>query len=245
MNTGTFHTEKIPVGAEFTIVQISDLHNKVFDQNNEKLIQAFRNVDPDIIVITGDFIDRNTYNFKSVFSLTERITAFHPEVFFVSGNHEWGNPGYEHLFQGLQQRNVRILNNQHIKIITKQMEINLAGIDDASTEHEDMEKTFSGLEEELYTILLSHSPSTIKKYPDIPADLILSGHTHGGQVRLPLIGAVVAPGQGLFPKFDKGVFEIGENRYLYIDSGLGTSLAPVRFLNKSQFSLIRVRNENQ
>lgn len=83
----------------------------------------------------------------------------------------------------------------------------------------------------------------LDKHNDIPADLILSGHTHGGQVRIPFIGALVAPDQGFFPKLEKGIYEFGTNQFLYIDSGLGTSVAPIRFLNQSQLSVIKITGE--
>lgn len=242
VNAVQFHTDKIPAGAEFTILQISDLHVKVFDHHNEKLITAIADLRADIIVITGDLIDRGMNNFARVFSLLDHLKAINKQIFFVSGNHEWGNPGYIHFLEGLRERNITILNNQNTQITNHRVTINLAGIDDASTDHENMEAALAGINKKYYTILLSHTPA-IKKFKDIPADLILSGHTHGGQVRLPVIGAIIAPGQGLFPKFDKGVFHILENRYLYIDSGLGTSLAPIRFLNKSQLSFIRISNK--
>src|SRR5690606_36275120 len=110
------------------------------------------------------------------------------------------------------------------------------------THHEDVQAAFRGVDQEQYTILLSHAPNIVIRYSsnDILADLILSGHTHGGQVRLPFIGALAAPGQGLFPKLDKGTFTIAQDQYLYIDSGLGTSMVPIRFLNQSQMSFIRV-----
>lgn len=91
-----------------------------------------------------------------------------------------------------------------------------------------------------YTVLLSHTPSITEIYEQIPADLILSGHTHGGQVRFPLIGALVSPDRGLFPKLDKGTYQLGAGLYLYIDSGLGTTRLPIRFLNQSQLSLITI-----
>ncbi|MFA1818884.1 metallophosphoesterase [Virgibacillus oceani] len=240
VNTVQLHTDKLPAGTEFTVLQISDLHSKVIGKDNKKLIQSIKNLNADIIVITGDLIDRSTYNFNEILTLNKKISAFSTKIFFVSGNHEWGNPNYTYFLNGLRERNVTILNNQNTQITNEQI---LAGIDDASTGHEDMEKALSGLGKGHYTLMLSHTPTIIKKYKHIPADLILSGHTHGGQIRMPLIGAVVAPEQGFFPILDKGIFAIDENKYLYINSGLGTSLTPVRFLNKSQISFIRISNK--
>lgn len=243
VNPVHFQTNKIPAGSGFTIVQISDVHNKVFGDNNEKLLDTVEGIDADIIVLTGDLVDRRTTSFDYVFSLVERLTALNQHVYFVSGNHEWDNPNRKSLLDGLEKRNVKLLNNQHTELAIGNTTLNLAGVDDASTNHENLDSAFGNLDQENYTVLLSHTPSMLDKHNDIPADLILSGHTHGGQVRIPFIGALVAPDQGFFPKLEKGIYEFGTNQFLYIDSGLGTSVAPIRFLNQSQLSVIKITGE--
>jgi len=240
VNTVQYNTNKIPEGTEFTVLQISDLHNKVFGSHNEKLINIIEQLNADIIVLTGDLIDRDTEHFKDVFSFVENITTINEKVFFVTGNHEWDNIHTEKFLDGLRERNVTILSNKHTQITAGEVRFNLVGIDNASTNHENMTDAFHSINEELYTILLSHTPGVTEKYQDIPANLVLSGHTHGGQIRLPLIGAVIAPDEGFFPRLEKGTYKIGEEKFLYIDSGLGTSVAPIRFLNKSQLSLIQI-----
>ncbi|GAA0591110.1 metallophosphoesterase [Virgibacillus siamensis] len=240
LNHVTFKTNKIPSESGFTLLQMTDLHNKVFGFNNEQLVSFAKIASPDIIVLTGDFLDDDTKTLGRVFSLVERLTANHKHVYFVSGNHDWANSRKAELLNGLHDRRVTILNNRNTQITIENATLNLIGIDDPSKEHEDMDEAFSGINPNNYTILLSHAPNIVNMYSTIPADLILSGHTHGGQVRAPLIGALVAPDQGLFPKLDKGVFEFGPGQYLYIDSGLGTSRIPVRFLNQSQLSLVTI-----
>ncbi|WP_449354287.1 metallophosphoesterase [Virgibacillus natechei] len=240
VNRVAFNSNKVQANSEFRILQISDLHNKIFGDNNEKLIETIENMNADIVVLTGDLIDRSTDDFNDIFNLIETITAAYENVFFVSGNHEWGSAHYEELLNGLQERNVTILNNKSEQIVVNQVPVNIVGIDDSSTNQENIDEAFAGINGEYHTILLSHSPGIIEKYDTIPADLILSGHTHGGQVRMPFIGAIVTPGEGLFPYFEKGIYKLGQNRHLYIDSGLGTSVAPIRFLNQSQLSLITV-----
>ena len=241
VNRVELQTNKIPTGSEISILQISDVHNKVFGDNNEKLIDTVKKVDADLIVLTGDLVDRKTTDFSNVFSLVEEIKVINPNTFFVTGNHEWENDYMEGLLVGLEEREVTMLNNENTPVSLGETTINLVGIDNESTNHENMSLAFDDVNRDLYTVLLSHSPGVIEKYQDIPADLILSGHTHGGQVRIPLLGAVVAPDQGIFPELDKGIFEIGGEQYLYIDSGLGTSVAPFRFWNQSQLSLVQIR----
>ena len=242
VNKVHFKSNKLDSDSTIKLIQLSDLHSKVFGDNNQKLIHTIKNQQPDVIVITGDIIDRKTKRLYDVFHLVEELTSFQQHVYFVSGNHEWGNSLKNELLLGLEQRGVHMLNNDSTEMMIKGMNLNLVGIDDVSTNHEDMKKAFNHVNNQEYTVLLSHSPGVTDKYPEIDADLILSGHTHGGQVRLPLIGSIVAPDEGLFPKKAKGVYQLKENQHLYIDSGLGTSLLPVRFLNQSQLSVIEITN---
>ncbi|WP_245604636.1 metallophosphoesterase [Paucisalibacillus globulus] len=243
VNKVQFQTKKTSPGSRFSILQLTDVHNKIFHDKNKKLIQMVNDVNADIVVLTGDLISRSTVDFSNVYSLIERILKINQNVFYVTGNHELGNDHVELFLTGLENRGVTILSNLNTQITIGDTVVNLVGIDNASTDHEDLGLAFEGVDEENYTILLSHSPNVVTKYDAIPADLILSGHTHGGQVRLPLIGAVVGPDNSFFPKLDKGIFETESGNYLYIDSGLGTTGYPVRFLNQSQISLIEVKGE--
>lgn len=245
INKLQFQSDKLPYGTEFTILQISDLHNKVFRNNNEGFIRTVNHIEANIVVITGDLIDRRTRNLKDVLYLIEKITTVHKNVFYVSGNHEWANPLSKKLMDSLKERNVIILDNENTVIDHGGAVINVAGVADITTKQDNLEKALHGLNKKEYTILLSHNPCVIKQIGSNSVDLILSGHTHGGQVRIPLIGALVVPDQGLFPKYDKGAFNLGVNRYLYIDSGLGTSRLPIRFLNQSQLSLIKITNNKK
>jgi len=109
--------------------------------------------------------------------------------------------------------------------------------------HDNINKALDNIDDSLFTILLSHSPDIIFKEDVNRVDIILSGHTHGGQIRLPGIGAIVAPRQGFFPKYDKGLYQISEYTKLYIDSGLGTSVVPIRLFNGSQMTMITFKGK--
>lgn len=235
-----FRSSKIQEDAKFTILQISDLHNHVFGNDHERLISAVQNTNADLIVLTGDLIDKTTMTFEHILPLVDQLTAINEHVYFVPGNHEWENGRTAEFLNALREHSVTLLNNRHTRITKGSATINLAGIDDPGTEHDNLGEAFRDIENTHYTILLSHSPGIIKQNEPIPADLILSGHTHGGQIRLPLIGALIAPGQGYFPTYDKGTFHISDGLHLYIDSGAGTTRLPIRFLNKSQISLITI-----
>jgi len=244
VNQVNVESSELSAGEELEVLQITDLHNKVFGDENEKLVRTAEDLNPDLIVITGDLVDHSTEQLQQVFNLAEKLKAIQKDVYYVSGNHEWENERTEELFQGLRERDITMLDNTHVTFQREKTMINIAGIADSSTDHENMKQAFEGIDNSTYTILLSHSPNVVTKYDDIQADLILSGHTHGGQVRFPFIGAVVAPDQGLFPELTKGVYQVDSGSTLYIDSGLGTSIAPVRFWNQSQMSLLIISGSN-
>ncbi|MEG6521213.1 metallophosphoesterase [Desulfotomaculum sp. 1211_IL3151] len=233
-----FNTDKLSQDTSFKILQVSDVHSGNFTGSVE-FIKQIKRQKPDIIVITGDLINRDTTDFTNAYRFVEELVKVTPKVFFVSGNHEWENDRTEDFLQGLKKLNVVILNNKNITIDFGNTSINICGVDDFHTERADLGIATKGINEKFYTILLSHSPGIVTE-KNLPADLILSGHTHGGQVRFPVIGGIVAPGQGFFPKLEKGVYNLEHGKKLYIDSGLGTSVLPIRLFNRSQVSLVTI-----
>ena len=237
--------KKIPEGSRLRILQMSDLHNKVFGRSNKKLLQTIEEAEADMVVITGDLIDRNTKQWTQVFSLIERIVRVNRHVFYVTGNHEWDHPLTHSFLEGLKERRVTVLRNEHADLqINDSLKINVVGIDDVNSNREKVGQAFDGIDQQFYTILLSHSPDFVNEYKEKPADLILSGHTHGGKVRIPFLGSLVAPGQGLLPAYDQGIYRTGYNQLLYVDRGLGTSVVHVRFFNQSQISLMEVTHKD-
>lgn len=239
-------TDKLSDKTALKLLQISDFHNKKSFKTKERIINMARHLAPDFIVLTGDLIDRRTKDFQSVFYFAENIVKLGTPVYFVTGNHEWNHPKKQEFVEGLIKRKIIVLSNENRQLRKNQELIQLAGVDDSATEHEDVERAFYGIDDKRYTILLSHSPYIIKKYSSMPADLILSGHTHGGQIRFPLLGAVISPGAGFFPFVDKGLYRWGDGqKRLYVDSGLGTTKIPLRFLNQSQISLITIHGTRE
>ncbi|GGM18928.1 phosphoesterase [Paraliobacillus quinghaiensis] len=233
-------TSKIPKGSSFTILQLSDIHNNVFGYQNEMLIRKVKQLNASIIVITGDLIDRKTSDFSQMFHLVEELVAMNKHVYFVSGNHEWGNPKAEEFFTGLKERKVTMLDNTNKKIQLSDVTFNLAGVADFTTAHDHLPEALNGIDETAYTVLLSHAPDIIGTFHEKPIDLTLCGHTHGGQIRFPIVGSVVARGHS-FTGLDKGLYPQQDGKYIYVDSGIGTTGLPFRFLNQSQCSLITVK----
>jgi len=141
----------------------------------------------------------------------------------------------------LKDIGITILDNENTALNVNEDAISIAGLSFFATE-DDYLAAINGVDGN-FTILLSHSPNRPISYLSGVEDLILSGHTHGGQVRLPIIGSIVAPGQGFFPEYDKGTFELS-NTIIYIDSGLGNSVFPIRLFNRVQISNITIKGKS-
>lgn len=233
-------TEKLKKGEQLTLLQISDFHGNPSKKLVKRLADSVRAVKPDAILITGDLADRETRDFGSVYALIKELYSICPDIYFVSGNHEWSNPGREKLLGELKDKGVVLLNNNGIVFDRGGTAINICGVDDPYSRRDDITKTMKGMDSKKFTVLLSHSPRIRDRLGKYSPDLILCGHTHGGQIRLPFIGAVIAPGEGLFPEYDKGMFRLDGRTLLYIDSGVGTSTLSLRFLNRSQISVLRI-----
>lgn len=235
-------TDKLQGRNEFKILQISDFHDSKSKIIWNRILRSINETKPDIIVMTGDIISSTTRDLSNAKKFAGEIANICPDIYFISGNHEWRS-GYNTSFiNELKSMGIIVLNNTNRIITTGGSEINICGIDDYYTRSYDMDRAFYKTNGRNFTILLSHAPDIIFRYGNIPADLMLCGHTHGGQVRLPFIGALMAPGQGFLPKYDKGLFKLDNGTLLYIDSGIGTSVLPIRFFNRSQISLITVKN---
>ena len=233
-------TNKLPEGSSIRLLQISDVHNKKSQKSNQQLLRLVQEAQPDIVAITGDIVDDNTKDLENVYKLVEGIAAICPKIYFVTGNHEWRGGLAEDLMMGLSKRGVKILDNTNEFVKIRNLSLNLCGVADWTSGQLDLNQALKGAESDTYTVMLAHDPWITNDYKDFVPDLTLSGHTHGGQVRLPWVGAIVAPGQKLFPELDKGFYNLTNNKFLYIDSGVGTSAFPIRFLDRSQITLITI-----
>ncbi len=224
--------------------QLTDLHGHMFKGSYSLLIRQITKDQPDVIVLTGDMIDRKTETFSDVLDLIEHLVTIAP-VYFVMGNHEVSHPKQSVFLHALTDIGVNVLRNESIMVHHQTDAIRLVGVGDASSYDADLARAFSGVHATEATILLSHTPDIVDQLSTEPVTLILSGHTHGGQIRLPFIGAVITPGHGLFPRRTKGVYPLPNKRQVYIDSGLGMSRIPVRLCNQSQYSVIDMWPEAQ
>lgn len=231
----------------FKIAQVSDLHNASFGAGNEKLLELLRSAEPDIIAVTGDLIDSRHTDVDTAVSFVEAASEIAP-VYYVTGNHE-SRLDFDEIEPQLTAAGAVVLRNASEYIERGTARIQIAGIDDPSflgssgSADARAEAELEGVvDADAYTVLLAHRPELIDTYAAAGAELILSGHAHGGQVRLPLIGGLYAPGQGFLPKYDAGVFESGGST-MVVSRGLGASVIPLRVNNRPELVLITLRCE--
>ncbi|HHV46788.1 MAG TPA: metallophosphoesterase [Tissierellia bacterium] len=227
----------IKLTEELRITQITDYHgNTLIDM--DKLLDEIKGFSPHVVVLTGDMIDYKTKDIDKVLEFIQSIYKLNKNLFFVIGNHELRNTRGDEFISKLEDMGVIVLDNENTVIRINEDRINIIGLSFFASK-DDYLAAIKGVDDN-FTLLLSHSPNRVISYISGIEDLILSGHTHGGQVRLPVIGPIVAPGQGLFPEYDKGTFQF-DSTMLYIDSGLGNSVLPIRLFNRVQISNITVK----
>lgn len=243
VNTYTVIGSRIPKGfSGFRIAQISDLHNASFGENNERLLSLLEEAQPDMIAITGDLIDSRRTDVEVALRFAREAVKIAP-CYYVTGNHEARVSVYAELKAGLEAAGVTVLENEKVTIQRSGEEITVLGVDDPSfladylfgDAAEVTEQALAELaaEEDSYTVLLAHRPELFQVYADSGVDLVFSGHAHGGQFRIPLIGGLVAPNQGFFPQYDSGLHTQGSTNML-VSRGLGNSIVPLRINNRPE-----------
>lgn len=250
VNEITIVSSRIPSAfSGFRIAQVSDLHNMEFGEGNATLLKMLSECDPDIIVITGDLVDANHTDIDVALSFAEEAVWIAP-TYYVTGNHEASISQYDILKSGLETVGVIILEDESVYLERDGETIALLGLEDPNAtikgdlfgEVPAMINTrLSRLvsEETGYTVLLSHRPELFETYVSSDIDMVLSGHAHGGQFRLPFVGGLIAPNQGLFPKYDAGLYAEG-NTNMVVSRGIGNSIIPIRFNNRPEIVLIEL-----
>lgn len=234
------------------IVQLSDLHSKPF----KKVLKKIDEIKPDIICITGDYINDREKNKKKMLKYAKALVA-RAKVYYITGNHERRLENFDELMDELSKVGFIVLLNRVSVYYDKGFEIDFLGLDEnqanfddykarkkGTFEYKDMSPYFKQLNElRGYKIVLSHFPENFEgvkemNYSQYDFDLQLSGHAHGGQFCLPFIGPVYSPGQGLKPKYAKGSF--GNRPKLIVSRGLGNAEFPFRLFNHPEINVINI-----
>ena len=209
-------TDKFKAGEQARAVLISDLHSHIHGKNQSRLISKIESQYPDIILLAGDIADDGE-PIKGTELLLEGISDIAP-VFYVSGNHEYWSGDIKSIKETFRRYGVTVLEDEYTEVVVNGVSIIVAGIDDPEwTRYEiknsnaPMDKSFKELDSKnQFKILIAHRPEQIEVYKQYSFDLVVSGHAHGGQVRIPLLlNGLMAPNQGWFPKYAGGIYKHG------------------------------------
>lgn len=242
----SYTTVEADVNEEFRILHLSDLHSAWFGREQSRIVRRAENIEPDVIVFTGDMIDER-YDERAAVCLIEKMAELAP-VYCVTGNHEelerrTGKGGYERLIEAIERtENAYLLRGETVQLTD---DLTLTGADDLSFAGW-MSKYPAYLEElgsaaEGFSILLAHRPEMFDLYAEAGFELTLAGHAHGGQIRLPVLGGLFAPGQGILPELDSGLYEDENGAMIYVNRGLGNSGFPLRVFNWPELAVIDIK----
>lgn len=235
---------------------LSDLHGNVYGKDNKKLIDAVKRSRPDLILIPGDLITgEGTFEVVQMLALVKKLSMICP-VYMSPGNHEckvkWMSSRfsytYKELLERIQDAGATVLDNETLFLPQYNMEIKGLTLPesyfrkemDISLRQQDLHSYVGKIREERFTLLSAHNPEYFDSYADYGADLTISGHLHGGIVRLPKVGGVISPKYVLFPPYTYGKFS--KNGYqMLVSRGLGSHTIPLRVFNPGELMIVDVR----
>ena len=249
-----FELPKLKKSCRF--VMISDLHNKVYGRNNEKIIRAVEEAEPDFVVIAGDLITSHVNeSIRPGVDLINALSKYYP-IYYALGNHETKLKLYPKKFGNMYDRLVKEIEHPNVKLLVDEScvlpeySVCLTGLElerayfarfkEKDMEQGHLEKHIGKANAQFCNILIAHNPEYFKEYADWGADFVLSGHVHGGIMRLPLLGGVISPSYKLFPKYDGGVFREGKSTML-LGRGMGSHTLPFRFFNPAELLVVTLK----
>ena len=236
-------SQKLPESFDgFKIVQLSDLHGAEFGEDGMGLVEKVKELEPDIIALTGDFVTDDG-DLAAVEKLAARLVKLCP-VYFVSGNHEFGSGLAVKVRNILERAGVKYLSNEYLTINRGEDEILLGGVEDPLAyadmlSPDELAQKMNDAAPDAFKILLGHRNYWMTEYPELPVDLIFCGHAHGGLIRIPGVGGLIGTDRRLFPDFDAGQFNNG--RYtLIVSRGLGNSVPIPRVFNRPEIVCVEL-----
>lgn len=237
------NSKKLPESFDgFKIVQLSDLHGAEFGEDGMGLVEKVKELEPDIIALTGDFVT-DEGDLAAVKKLAGRLTELCP-VYFVSGNHEFGSGLAIKVRNILERAGVKYLSNEYLTISRGEDEILLGGVEDPLAyadmlSPDELAQKMNDAAPDAFKILLGHRNYWMTEYPELPVDLIFCGHAHGGLIRIPGVGGLIGTDRRLFPDFDAGEYNNG--RYtLIVSRGLGNSVPIPRVFNRPEIVCVEL-----
>lgn len=240
---------------EFSFVLVSDLHNKSFGKGNAKLLAEIDKMRPDAIMVAGDMLTSVPgKSFETAADFMEQLALKYP-IYYANGNHEYRlkrypdkfGTMYEAYFGRLKPYDVSPLVNEKKELEEEGITITGLEIDRSyyrkmkqkKMEDNYLESLIGDADTKNLQILIAHNPEYFEEYSKWGADLVLSGHIHGGIMRLPLLGGVISPALKIFPKYDGGIYQNG-NSTMILSRGLGMHTIPIRIFNPGEFIYVKL-----
>lgn len=250
-----YYIETGKVNSNYKFVVLTDLHNRLYGNNNDNLIGAIEDIAPDKIFIIGDMINKkDAKNVKNTMILLTRL-AMKYQIIYINGNHEQvirdkEKDEYITYKNNLQDNGIIFLKNEVIQIDES---IDLYGLEIdlnfykhyaiANMDDNYIESKLGNSQGNKYNILLTHSPNYFDNYQKWGANLVVSGHNHGGAINIPYIGGVISPQCILFPKYYAGHFKQGSGELL-VSRGIGSHSVNIRVFNRPEIMVINIKNSN-
>lgn len=246
---------------ELKIIHLTDLHGKDLGNNNKKIVTAINQEKPDFIIMTGDMINSTDDDGSATIALLKSLNNQYP-VYYAYGNHDLycrlNTPDvFEAYINQVAETGCFILDDEMLIFEKNGEDIGIYGLSSIPY-HKTVRKnkvskdqftaTFieaqlGAASKERLDILLAHDPTWFQEYSDWKADLVFSGHIHGGAIRLPYIGGIISPNRTLFPKYDSGVYQKNDS-ILHVSRGIGTSVERIRIFNRPEVAVIVVKRPN-
>lgn len=239
-------------------VFLSDLHNKEYGKENQKLLDAIDFISPEAILVGGDLlVAKPGVDFTPAATFVQKLSQKYP-VYYANGNHEYRIRLYKAKYpdmyvryeEKLTQAGVHRLLNANIEL--PDSNIVLYGLDmkrkyyrrfkKRKMSSKYLPKALGELKEEKFSVLLAHNPEYLEEYAVYGADLVLSGHVHGGVADLPFLGGVISPSYKIFPEYDGGFFREGKTSMI-LSRGLGVHTIPIRFMNPGELIVLDLCQE--
>lgn len=238
-------SDRLPAAFDgLRVVELADLHGKEFGPGNRDLLNAVRSAAPDLIALDGDLADEQT-DLETIRTLAGELVKIAP-VYYVTGNHEWAMDGRKKLFSILEEAGVRALHNEYVRLERDGQFIIVAGVDDPNGPWD--QKTPETLLAEIreahgdpWVLLLAHRNDMLDRWAALEPDTVLTGHAHGGVIRLPVVGGLLGTGMQFLPEYTAGIYRAGRTCML-VSRGLGNSGPPVRVFNRPHLPVITLRH---
>lgn len=229
------------VRAEIRIAIAADLHGERYGKDNVRLLRLLAAQKPDLILIPGDLTDSYLDRSRAALAFAERAAKIAP-CYYVTGNHEHRMEirQLDAFLKKLERTGVTVLRDRTASPVIRGTALHLIGADCPHGCEAVLKTLTDSLPEDGLRIILSHKPHYAAAYAFCGADLAVCGHAHGGQFRLPGIGALYAPGQGILPGYSAGMYRIGKKTVMCVSRGLGNSSFPFRLFNRPELVVLRL-----